>query len=348
MKVDFRSDTLTKPTPEMLEAMFSAQVGDDVYGEDPTVNQLQEKIAALFQMDKALFCPSGTMCNQIAIKLGTQPQSEVICASLSHIYLYEAGGIAANSSSSVRLIKGDRGRINAIEVAGNINPDDVHFARTSMVALENTVNKGGGCCYELSDIAAVSEVCQKHGLHLHLDGARLFNALIEKKYSPSDIGKYFDTISICLSKGLGAPVGSVLLMREKFHRKAQFARKMFGGSMRQVGYLAAAGIFALDHHVERLVEDHQKAKTIERVLLTSETIEEVLPVETNIVIFKPNAEIIDQTTLIQQLKDADILVAPFGPHYIRIVTHLDIRPDMMDYTLDTFNRVLSPTIKVMN
>lgn len=339
MKVDFRSDTLTQPTPAMLDAMFSAPVGDDVYGEDPSINQLQEKLSALFGMDRALFCPSGTMCNQIAIRIGTLPQSEVICAQLAHVYLYEAGGIAANSLSSVRTIAGDRGRLKAADIEANINPDNIHFAKTSMVCLENTVNKGGGCCYELADIKEIRALCDQYGLHLHLDGARLFNAIVAKDYTPKEIGTYFDTISICLSKGLGAPVGSVLLMREEMSRKAQFVRKQMGGSMRQAGYLAAAGIYALDHHVDRLTEDHYNAKLIEQALNAFPLIEEVLTVETNIIIFKPKLSLFPQQRLIQALKELDILVAPFGPEYIRIVTHLDLTTEMIQYSIESLERL---------
>lgn len=284
--IDLRSDTVTRPTPEMMQAMMQANVGDDVYEEDPTINKLQEKAAGIFDMEAGLFCPSGTMTNQIAIKLLTQPGDEVICDRLAHIYNYEGGGIAYNSLASIRLLHGERGRFTPDDVLENINADNIHYPRTSLVALENTLNKGGGCYYTLQQIAAISEVCKANSLALHLDGARVFNALVATGENPFDYGKYFDTISVCLSKGLGAPVGSVLLGSEKLIREAKRVRKVMGGGWRQAGFLAAAGLYALDNHVQRLAEDHQRAKTIGNTLQELPFVEEILPVDTNIIIFK--------------------------------------------------------------
>src|SRR6185437_13538022 len=284
--IDFRSDTFTKPTPGMLDAMFNAEVGDDVFDEDPTVNKLQAMLADKFGMEDALFCASGTMSNQIAIKCHTQPGDEVICDKLSHVYIYEGGGIAFNSGCQVKSVEGDRGRINAAQVLEAINPSDIHKAQTQLVSLENTANRGGGSCYNISDIQEVKEVCLQSGLSLHLDGARLFNALIETPEMPEDYGKIFDSISICLSKGLGAPVGSVLLGRKDFIQKARRTRKVFGGGMRQAGYLAAAGIYALENNVERLSVDHLHAKQIASALLDKDFTGKMMPVETNIIIFE--------------------------------------------------------------
>ena len=247
--IDYRSDTFTKPSPQMLEAMFKADVGDDVFCEDSTVNKLESLAAEMFGMEAALFCPSGTMTNQIAIKCHTQPGDEVICDKLSHVYVYEGGGIAFNSGCQVKLIEGDRGRINAEQVLNAINPEDVHKPVSRLVSLENTANRGGGSCYELDDIKQIREICLQHNLKLHLDGARLFNAIVEKQESPKSYGEIFDSISVCLSKGLGAPVGSVLIGNSELIRKARRVRKVFGGGMRQAGYIAAAGVFALQNNI---------------------------------------------------------------------------------------------------
>ncbi len=286
MTIDYRSDTVTRPSAEMRQAMMNAKVGDDVFGDDPSINELEELTANIFEMEASVFCPSGTMTNQVAIKCHTNPGDEVICETGSHIYQYEGGGIAVNSSASVKLINGDRGRITAAQVEEAINPEDIHRANTSLVSLENTANRGGGSCYELNEIKKIQRVCKQHDLKLHLDGARLFNALVANTETPKEYGQIFDSISVCLSKGLGAPVGSVLLGPKEFIKKARRIRKVFGGGMRQAGYLAAAGIFALKNNVERLQEDHHRAKQIAQALSTKEFVGKILPVETNIVIFE--------------------------------------------------------------
>ncbi|MDO7743894.1 MAG: aminotransferase class I/II-fold pyridoxal phosphate-dependent enzyme, partial [Pedobacter sp.] len=285
-KIDFRSDTVTMPTTEMKAAMFAAKVGDDVYGEDETVIALENKLSALFNMEAGLFCPSGTMTNQLAIKCFTQPMDEVICDQTAHVYRYEGGGIAYHSMASVRLLHGQRGLITAEMIEPEINEDNIHYPNSTLVVLENTVNKGGGACYTLEQIAPIAELCKNRGLKLHLDGARIFNALRATGDSASDYGQYFDGISVCLSKGLGAPVGSVLLGSKDTIHKARKIRKAFGGGMRQSGFLAAAGIYALDHHIERLSKDHAHAATLADTLATVDFVDSVLPVETNIVIFK--------------------------------------------------------------
>lgn len=328
---DFRSDTVTRPTDGMLKAMMAAKVGDDVFGEDPAINALQEKISAMFGMEAAIFCPSGTMTNQIAIKVHTQPGDEVICADNAHVYVYEGGGIARNSGSQARVLHGDRGRITAEQVLQAVNPDDVHKPHTSLVCLENTANRGGGSCYDFEEIKRIKEVCQVHHLKLHLDGARLFNALIAKSETPEQYGKIFNSISICLSKGLGCPVGSVLLGTKDFIAKAKRIRKVFGGGMRQAGFLAAAGIYALDHHIKRLAEDHAHAKQIAEVLQHKNFIGEILPVETNILIFEVKGKY-TAASLAQKLKKNNILVIPISANQIRIVTHLDISAKMTEDT----------------
>ncbi len=320
--IDLRSDTITKPTAAMLQAMMAAPVGDDVFEDDPSVNELQNRAARLFGMEAALYCPSGTMTNQIALRIASRPQDEVICDKRSHIYLYEGGGMAYNSMLSPKLLDGDRGRLTAAQIAANINPvDDVHFPRTTIVGLENTVNKGGGCWYELNEIKAIKKVCQENDLHLHLDGARLFNALAENGDDPEDYGREFDTISICFSKGLGAPVGSVLLGSDEMIRDARRVRKVLGGGMRQAGYLAAACVYALDHHLLRLKEDHTRAQVLGQEMTKKGFVKEVLPVETNIVI----AELEQMTSsyLIEQFNVFGLKAVSFGPQAVRFVTHLD-------------------------
>jgi threonine aldolase len=321
LTLDLRSDTLTKPSTGMREAMYAAPLGDDVFGEDPTVNALEEKIASLFGKEAALFCPSGTMTNQIAIRLHTGPQKEVICHQHSHIYLYEGGGIMANSMASVKLLTGDLGKITASQVWESINPDDVHAPETTLVSLENTMNKGGGSIYTLDEIRPIQALCQEKGLKLHLDGARLFNALVETGDAPADWGKLFDTISICLSKGLGCPIGSVLLGSKADIKRARKVRKVFGGGMRQAGFLAAAGIYALDHQVKRLKEDHQRARTLGEFLSKAPHVVEVLPVATNIVIARLGG--ISPEAYLQALSSKGIKGVKFGKDLVRFVTHLD-------------------------
>lgn len=327
--IDFRSDTVTRPTPGMKEVMMQAPVGDDVFGEDASINELEQKAAAMFGMEAGLFCPSGTMTNQIAIKVHTQPGDEVICDQLSHVYQYEGGGIAYNSGASVRLLQGNRGRITAAQVSESINPDDVHKPHSSLVVLENTSNRGGGSCYELTDIQNIKEVCLKNNLMLHLDGARLFNALVRKQQSPTDYGKLFHSISICLSKGLGSPVGSVLLGTNDFIRKARRVRKVFGGGMRQAGVIAAAGSYALDHHINRLAEDHSHARVLEQALLLHPEVDSVLPVETNIILFNLKAGT-TAAQFVEKLKEKGILCFTTGPQQVRWVLHLDISPAMVE------------------
>lgn len=330
MTIDLRSDTVTKPTPQMQEAMWTAEVGDDVLGDDPTVNALQEKAARLFGMEDALFCPSGTMTNQLAIRVHTQPGSDVICDKYSHIYLYEGGGIMLNSLSSVKLLDGDRGRISAAQVAAAISPEnDIHSTVTRLISLENTMNKGGGSYYNINEIKSIKQVCMDKKIPLHLDGARLFNALVETGESPFQYGQLFDSISICLSKGLGCPVGSLLIGSTKKIANARRFRKVMGGGWRQAGFLAAAGIYALDHHVERLKEDHIRARAIGDIFAKKSEVEEVFPVDTNIVIIRLQ-ESISENEYVKKLAESGIRAVTFGKNLVRFVTHLDFTDDHLE------------------
>ena len=338
MIIDFRSDTVTKPTPQMLGAMLQAEVGDDVFREDPTVNRLEKKMASIFNMESALWCASGTMSNQVAIASHTRPGDEVICEQEAHIYYYEGGGIAYNSGCQAKTLAGDRGRINARQVLASINPDDVHKSHSSLVCLENTSNRGGGSCYELEEIEMIRKVCDEHHLKLHLDGARLYNALVAKKEKETDFGKLFHSISVCFNKGLGCPAGSMLLGSEAFIRQAIRVRKVFGGGMRQAGFLAATALYALEHHVERLATDHENAKRIGEALQKHPLVKMVLPVETNLVIF----ELIDgedPKAFITSLKEKGILLLTITNKRLRIVTHLDISCSMVDLFLETLDQM---------
>lgn len=326
MPIDLRSDTVTRPTSAMLKAMSQAQVGDDVFGEDPTVNALQDFAAELFGMEAALYCSSGTQTNQIAINVHTRPGDEVICSNLSHIYLYEGGGVAQNSGVSMRLIEGDRGRITAAQVLANINADDAHYPRTSLVSLENTMNKGGGSCYNVAELEAIREVCARKGLKLHCDGARLMNAVVAQGINPKTFGQLFDSISLCLSKGLGAPVGSLLLGNKDFIYHAHRRRKSLGGGMRQAGFIAAAGLYALRNHVDRLAEDHHRAKALGTALQACDWVKNIMPVDTNIVIAQMQDGIPSSAAMIALAK-ADIKCFTFGNDKIRLVTHLDFGDD---------------------
>ena len=322
--IDFRSDTVTKPSEMMREFMIRAEVGDDVFGEDPTVNELEKYAAGLFGKEAGLFCSSGTQTNQIAISVYCQPGTEVICHEDAHIYKYEGGGIARNANASVRLLKGNRGRLSADEISKWINnPDDVHLPLTALVSIEDTMNRGGGCVYDFAEIQRIREFCTKSGLPLHLDGARVFNALAVNGVDAKVYGDQFDSISICLSKGLGAPVGSVLIGSADFIRKARRVRKVMGGGMRQAGIIAAGGLFALKNNVDRLGDDHHRAKQLEVALNQVDWVEEVIPVETNIVVAILR-DVQQQEEILSRLKEKGILAVSFGTGMIRFVTHLDI------------------------
>ena len=337
--IDLRSDTVTQPCQEMRHAMANATVGDDVFKEDPTVLELEAYGAQLFGKEAALFCSSGTQTNQIAINVHVQPGGEVICHEESHIYKYEGGGIAKNSGASVRLLPGARGRITAAEIAKWINPaQDVHFPLTQLVSLEDTANRGGGAVYDTAELAKISALCKVLSLPLHLDGARVFNALAVNQMDPAAYGAFYDSISVCLSKGLGAPVGSLLIGSAAFIEKARRVRKVFGGGMRQAGIIAAGGLYALEHNVERLQEDHLHAKQLEAALLKCTWIQEVVPVQTNIVvaILKDHSQ---RDPLLEKLKQKGILCMAFGPGMIRMVTHLNFSAAECAFCVETLAKM---------
>jgi threonine aldolase len=329
MEINLISDTVTRPTPEMLDFMMHAKVGDDVFKSDPTVILLQEKLAAQFGKESGLFFPSGTMANQAAIKLHTQPGEQMICDKWAHVYNYEGGGAAFNSGISCFLLDGNRGMFTANQAKSAINdPTNIHTPLTRLIAVENTTNKGGGACWDFSELQKIRKLCDDNNLAYHLDGARLFNALVAKKESTKQYGELFDTISICLSKGLGAPIGSVLLGSKRDIEKALRIRKLFGGAMRQVGYLAAAGIFALDHHVDRLQIDHDRAKKLGVALQKSPYVTKVEPIETNIIIFSISPDLKD-ADFMNALKSKNILISSMGAGKLRMVTHLDFTEEML-------------------
>ena len=336
--IDLRSDTVARPSPAMLESMMKAKVGDDVFGDDPTVTELENMMANMFGKDAAIFCPSGTMTNQIAVKAHTQPGDEIICDITSHVYNFEGGGIAFNSGCSVRLVHGDRGRMKPGHILENINPDNIHYARTSLVVAENTSNKGGGSIYEFKDLEMMAAVSHQHNLRFHLDGARLFNALVETGERTEDYGKIFDSLSICFSKGLGAPVGSILIGDQEFILKARRIRKVFGGGMRQSGYLAAAAIYALKHNIDRLREDHRRAKDLGSFLTTLKFVKDVMPVETNIIIFSLNDKY-SQADFLRLLNERGLWSVGFGFQKVRMVTHLDFNDEMLSRTYEILEKL---------
>ena len=340
MQINLISDTVTKPTSGMLDAMMQAKVGDDVFKNDPTVNKLEEMMAELFGMEAALFFPSGTMANQTAIKLHTQPGEQLICDKYAHVYNYEGGGVSFNSGVSCRLVDGHRGMMTAAQVKEVINPPDFyHSPLTSLVCIENTTNKGGGACWDLEELKSIRKVCDGHHLKYHLDGARLWNALIAKNESPLDYGALFHTISVCLSKGLGCPVGSVLLGNKEHIAKALRVRKVLGGGMRQVGYLAAAGIYALENNRERLEEDHRKAKEISVLLNGLPFIKKVEPTETNIVIFEIDERHMSPDDFLDKLNKRDVHIIGMGQNKLRIVTHLDYTDEMHEAFMDVLAKL---------
>ena len=338
-KINLLSDTVTKPTAEMLNSMMQAEVGDDVFREDPTVLELERKVADMFGMETALFMPSGTMANQIAINIHTQPGNQVVCDKTAHIYNFENGGIAVNSGCSVKTIDGDRGRFTADDLKKIIQTTGPYYMQvTGLVSIENTTNLGGGATWDLNEVKKIAQVCKDNNLPFHLDGARLFNALVANNENPKQYGELFDTISICISKGLGAPVGSVLIGTEKHINKALRVRKMMGGGMRQVGYLAAACIYALDNNVDRLAEDHVRAKKIGEKLKNQNYVKSVLPVQTNIVIFELN-ETVSQEYFMKNLNDNNIYIVSMGGGKLRMTTHLDINDEDLEKVLSVLDKI---------
>lgn len=339
MEINLISDTVTKPSPEMLQAMINAKVGDDVFKQDPTVNAFEKMVADLFGMEAALFFPSGTMANQTAIKLNTNPGDQIICDKWSHIHLYEAGGASFNSGVNFNLLDGQRGMITAEQVAAGINdPEFYHAPLSKMVSIENTTNKGGGACYNIEELQKIKQVCVDNNLKYHLDGARLWNALVAKKQHPKQYGVLFDTISVCFSKGLGAPIGSVLVSDAETMHKALRIRKIFGGNMRQSGYLAAAGIYALQNNIKRLEDDHRRAKELGQLLQQLPWVANVSPTETNIVIFEVKKPLTEKQ-VIDTLKAKGILISSMGQGKLRMVTHLDYKQVLHEYVMENLGKV---------
>lgn len=325
--IDLRSDTVTKPSPAMRDAMMAAEVGDDVFGEDPTVNRLQDHLARMFKKDAAMFVPSGTMGNQICVKLHSLPGTEIICEADCHIFKYEAGGAGLLSGVQTHLVTGDKGVMTADQIERAINAsDDIHTSPTALIALENTHNRAGGTVYPLDEIKKISDVAKRHRIPMHLDGARLFNACVVTDLKPSDYSPYFDTISICFSKGLGAPVGSAVIGSAESIARARYFRKALGGGMRQAGILAAAAQFALDNHIVKLKDDHRRARQLADAISKIPAFHvDLSSVQTNIVIFDTIVEASD--VVVQKLAAQGVLSIPFGPRRVRLVTHLDLQDD---------------------
>jgi threonine aldolase len=324
----------------MLRFMFQAEVGDDVYKQDLTAIELENKVAQFFGFEAGLFFPSGTMANQTAIKLHTQPGEQLIADKWAHVYNYEGGGVSFNSGVSCCLLEGNRGMITAEQVSGAINnPEFYHSPLTSLVCVENTTNKGGGACYDFNEFIKIRQVCDANNLKFHLDGARIWNALVATNDNPTHYGKVFHTMSVCFSKGMGAPVGSVLLSDKATINRALRIRKILGGGMRQIGYLAAAGLFALEHNIKRLAEDHRRAKELGDLLNNLPWVATVEPVETNILIFSVQSSI-DENQLMQKLNQKGIAISSMGHGKLRIVTHLDYREVMHSYVLETLEKLV--------
>ena len=338
MKIDLRSDTVTKQSKPMLDAMMRAEVGDDVFNEDPTVIALENKVATMFGKEAAVFCASGTMCNQVAINVHTKPGDEVICDVSSHIYQYESGGTSANSGVQAKLLVGDRGRLSAKQIEENINLNFDWLTRTKLVSLENTANRAGGSVYSFQNMKEISDLCKAKKLNSHLDGARIFNALAITGNKPNEIGTLFDSVSVCFSKGLGAPVGSALMGSKEFISQARRVRKRFGGGMRQAGYLAAACIYALDNNILRLKDDHHRASVLGKTLEQLPYVISILPVETNIIIFTLD-EKLSSDAFVKKLAEGNIKAVSFGTQTIRFVTHLDFTDEMLQKTIDVLKKI---------
>jgi threonine aldolase len=339
--IDLRSDTVTRPTPEMMAAIQAAEVGDDVFGDDPTVNRLQERVAALLGKEAALFVPSGTMSNQICVKAHTQPGDELLCETTCHIYNSEAGGPAALSGVTCRTLDGDHGILDPNQLEDKIREDDEHLVRTQLVALENTHNRGGGRIYPLDKIQAISSWAHGHRLLMHLDGARLWNAVVATKIPAREWAQAFDSVSVCFSKGLGAPLGSALAGSRPFVQRARRIRKLFGGGMRQAGIAAAAALYALDHHVDRLAEDHRNARVItEAVAATPGLILDPPKVETNLVWFQVDPQWTTAAAVAAMLRQHGILIHLAGTQKLRACTHLDVSAAQAEKAAEIIRRKL--------
>jgi threonine aldolase len=346
--IDLRSDTVTRPTPGMRAAMAAAEVGDDVFGDDPTVNRLEERVADLLGKEAALYVPSGTMSNQIAVNVHTQPGDELLCDLNCHIYNYEAGGPAILSGVTCRTLDGDSGILDLSQLEDKIrNPDDPHLVKTRMVALENTHNRGGGRIYPIEKIEAISQWAWKNGLIMHLDGARLWNAIVATGIFAREWGKHFDTVSVCFSKGLGAPVGSALAGTKAVIAKARRTRKLFGGGMRQAGIIAAGCLYALDHHVERLADDHRNAQILAQAIANTPGLHlEPTEVDTNLIWFRLDPAIGNAKDMTARLKQNGVLVHAAGPQKIRACTHLDVSKAQAEHAAETMRKVVAKPVSV--
>jgi threonine aldolase len=349
MPIDLRSDTVTKPTAEMLAFMMRAEVGDDVMDEDPTVHELQDKVAAYFGMEAALFVPSGTMSNQIAIRLHTRPGDELLCDETSHVFVWEAGAPATLSGVTCRTIPGEFGVLDVAQLRDKIRPDNEHYAKTRLVCLENTHNRGGGRVYPLAKIKAISEWARANGLAMHLDGARIWNAIVASGVTGREWAKQFDSISVCFSKGLGAPIGSCLLGSKDLIERGRRIRKLFGGAMRQVGVIAAGALYALENHIERLAEDHRNAKVIARAVGDSPGVRLSPPVvETNLVWFDVDPTFATARDIQALLKEHGVLVSPLGPQTCRACTNLDVSTNDCERAAELIRKALrgaKPTVR---
>lgn len=330
--IDLRSDTVTVPTPAMRAAMANAAVGDDVYGEDPTIGELERRTAELLGKEEAVFVPSGTMANQIAVGAHTQPGDELLCDPFAHLYVWEAGGIARNWGVTTRTIVPRRGLLELADLAGMIRPDDSHYAKTRMVSLENTHNRAGGRVHPIDGIAEISGWSKANGLALHCDGARLMNAVVASGVAAKTWASWFDSVSICFSKGLGAPVGSALAGSEGFIQRARRLRKLLGGGMRQGGIIAAGALYALEHHVERMADDHANAKTLAAAVESVAGLSlESGPVETNLVWIAVDPAFATAPELSARLRERGVLVSALGPQVLRACTHLDVSREDVEF-----------------
>jgi threonine aldolase len=339
--IDLRSDTVTRPTAAMRAAIQAAEVGDDVFNEDPTVNRLQEKVAALLGKEAAVFVPSGTMSNQICIKAHTQPGDELLCETTCHIYNFEAGGPAALSGVMCRTIEGDYGVLDVTQLEDKVRPVNEHLVRTRLVCLENTHNRGGGRIYPLEKIQAISAWARQNALLMHLDGARLWNAVVATGIPAQEWARHFDTVSVCFSKGLGAPIGSALVGPRDFTTRARRIRKLFGGGMRQVGIAAAGALFALENHVERLAEDHRNARVIAQAIADTPGLRLDPPeVETNLIWFEADADLGTARDIQAALKQRGVLVHPAGPQILRACTHLDVSAAQAERAAETIRQAV--------
>ncbi len=338
--IDLRSDTVTTPTPEMREAMAKAEVGDDVFGEDPTVNALEEKVAQMFGFEAGLFTPSGTMANQLAVNVLTDQGDEVLIEETGHIFNYESTAASHLSSVLLRPLQGTKGKLSADQLTDLIRGAYEWEPRTKVIALENSTNKGGGCCYTEQELAAISSFATQNDVSVHLDGARIWNAMTTTKTAPKFYSRVADTLSVCFSKGLGAPVGSMILSSQKNIIEGRRMRKMWGGGMRQIGLLAAAADYAIEHHLPKLKEDHRRARELaETISQCSQLSMDLESVETNILVF--DVKEISAEEAVAQLAEEGIKVVPFGPNTLRVTFHFQIDDEDLEKVKAAFRTIFN-------